>query len=348
MTGYRSEANSFPNKPNYKDLNMTLYPNQLDDRDMNLNMKGHVNVGEGKRADFVMAEYSNTTYDAIMAIQRALGPVPMVYKDAENVDELIETFTVANRITRIEAGLFDERYGGTGWQYVPGRPTLNNHSHTGKDGQPPQINLTKEVTGLLPKKNINLTQTDAGLTSSDIKVSKTDATTVAKALGDKLSKSKGGKVAGPTEFSGSLQSRFFKELSSENLTVATNCKLIADTTLTGQALASHATTKCTLVNQSLSSMHFGKYVAAVRLKVQKGTDLPAKTAIARFRIGSGQTQNLTAEEMGNNTYRMFYFVFDKTAKADALIVEKLATTQNATITIDNILIQPMHPSVLDR
>ncbi|OTO09318.1 hypothetical protein A5882_003651 [Enterococcus sp. 4E1_DIV0656] len=348
MAGYRSENGKFTNKQNYKDLSMTLYPNNLDSRDSNKNMKGHVNVGEGEVPDFVMAEYLNSLYDAVMSIQRALGVTPMVYTGATNTATIIENSSVSERIGRVENGLFDERYGGAGWVNNESRPTLKKHSHTGTNGQPPKISLTQEISGLLPKSNLNLTQSDTGLLASDIKLSKTDATTITNSLADKLSKSKGGVVKAALEAEGSFNSRYSREFSTDNMAINANCSQVSAPTLTGKVTKSHETLLSTLLNSSLNNVHLGKYVANIRFKVDKSSNLPITTPILRCRIGSSQAQQILANETVDGVYRNYYFVFDHTIKEESLIIEKLATTQSAAISIDNVLVQPMHPSVLDR
>lgn len=348
MAGYRSENGKFPNKPNHRDLSMTLYPNQLDTRDVNPNMKGFTNVGEGQIPDFVMAEYVNALSDAIMSMQRSMGKTPMVYFGAQNTTALIESGTMDSRMTRIEDGLFDERYGGKGWVNNESRPTLRYHSHTGLNGQPPKINLTQEVIDRLPKQNLNLDQTNAGLTGADIKMSQTDNATVAAGIYDKLSSSKGGTVSAPLTVTGYFQSRYSKEYSTDNLPVLTNALLESVPSLTGKALKSHDTSATILMNQSLSSLHLGKYVAIVRIKLSKDSSLNQDSNVARFRIGNGQAVNASASDFSNDTFRQFYYVFDHNVLNENIIIEKLQSTNMAAVSIDNILIQPMHPSVLDR
>ena len=75
---YRSENDKFSLKTNYTDLNLTLYPNTVDTRLNNTNMRGFVNIGDGALPDYVMAEYMNAAIDGVMALERALGATPMV------------------------------------------------------------------------------------------------------------------------------------------------------------------------------------------------------------------------------------------------------------------------------
>lgn len=349
MVDYRSENGKFNNKPNYKDLNMTLYPNQLDTRSNNSNMKGHVNVGEGHIPDFVMAEYVNSLYDGLMAIERALGITPMVHVGATDLPATIEGQTVASRINRIENGLFDERYGGEGWVYNESRPTLKNHSHTGKNGQPPQINLTQEVLGLLPKQNINLSQSANGLLATDIKVSTNNPNSIATSLNDKLSLNEGGVVLGPTTFNGLLNTRYQKEYCSENLKLYTGAYQYSDNTLTGIAISSHEKNQTTLVQEKLDTLHFGRYVACLRLRLDYNEDETSRQANAfRIRINGSQATLSKFAEFPNGSFRSYYYVFDHQSKEDSLILEKLSTTNRGYVSIDNLLIQPIHPSILDR
>ena len=176
---YRSEQDEIGNKKNYQDLNLTQYPNAIDSRKNNLNMRGFTNVGEGETPDYVMAEYVNAALDGVMAVERALGVTPMVPYDThtDNLNTVIEGGSVNSRITRIENGLFDERYGGSKWKYVSSRPTLSEHNHDGQDGHPGKIDLRDEVQSTIRKRHIDLT-IGTGLLGSDIFVSNQNAVKV--------------------------------------------------------------------------------------------------------------------------------------------------------------------------
>lgn len=348
---YRSEQNKITNKQNYTDLTLTQYPNALDTRSNNTNMRGFVNVGEGQIPDFVMAEYINAALDGLMAVEKALGTTPMVPFDAASstIPNLIETSNVSKRLARIENGLFDERYGGAGWRNVTNRPTLNNHNHDGQNGHPGKIHLVNEIEGKLLKGNLNLSLSN-GLTGADIYVSKTNPVFIDAAINDSLSKTKGGTVTGPVSFKKSHITRTTADFVAEELTGGSQGSLVTDTTATsGKALrASGAASTMTLVNLTAaerSHMLFNKYIVGIRVKLGSATD----SAVLRFTLGS-TTQTVLGSELTPGAYKQIYFVYEQNnaTKNSNLVIQKLSTTTNAVIDIDNLFIQPIHPAVLDR
>lgn len=346
---YRSEQNRIGNKQNYTDLNLTQYPNAIDTRTNNVNMRGFINVGEGEIPDYVMAEYVNSALDGVMAVERALGVTPMVPYDTPggNLNTVIEGNTVNDRITRIENGLFDERYGGTGWKYVSNRPTLSSHNHDGLNGHPGKIHLQNEVESLLRKRNIDLTL-GTGLLGSDIFVSNQNGIKIDAAIADSLSKSAGGVVSGPTAFTGPFSSRTRMDFLPNELT-RVSASLVSDNQATsGQALRiTNSSTTSTMFRVSAaekSHLVYGKYILGVRVKASSATS----GSVFRIRIGNS-IQNITGREIGTS-FKQIYFVFDQDAstKNQDILVQKLATSGNFTITTDSVIIEPIHPAVLDR
>lgn len=343
MANYRSEGNKFPNKENYKDLNLSLWPNTVDTRENNINMKGFTNIGEGKVPDYVMAEYVNSLIDAVMGIQRSLGTTPMVYESAENVKELIESYTVGKRLSRIESGLFDERYGGKGWTYTDTRPTLNNHSHTGTNGQPPKINLKNEVTSTLNKANINLTQTASGLLATDILMSTTDGNSISKSIEDKLSKSKGGVVQGDSEFKGLMQTTTTKHFNTSNLVLASGKKESDNQTASGYAIS--ATENKDMINQKIDNLEYGYYAVAFRLKAN--SSLSSNESVT-LRVGN-IVESLNSNDI-STSYKQFFVVLDINSSNKNVTISVIPSlkTSGHTILLDNIVINPTHPAILDR
>lgn len=347
---YRSEANRIANKQNYKDLNLTQYPNQTDNRTNNTNMRGFTNVGEGQIPDYVMAEYVNSALDGLMAVQRTLGVTPMVPYDTlpGNRNAVIEGQTVDSRLTRIEDGLFDERYGGEGWRFVPNRPTLSKHNHDGLNGHPGKINLVTEVTGLLPKQNINLTQKN-GLTGADLFVSPSNNWKIKDALDDALSKTSGGVVTGDVDFEGRFSSRTRMDFIADELTNFSQGGLMSDNQATsGRALAvsssSGVLNLLELTSDLKKQLVYGKYILSIRVKSSQAV----ASSLLRFQLGS--TQENVSGSLIDTSYKQLYFVFeqDATTKNQNLLIRKLATTNNVTLTIDSVFIEPIHPAVLDR
>ena len=349
MAGYRSENNKFPNKENYKDLNLSIWPNKIDTRDTNLNMKGFVNIGEGQVPDYVMAEFVNAALDGVMGLQRALGETPMVPFDAVPAQKItiVENETVDTRITRIEDGLFDERYGGKGWTNIPTRPTLNNHNHSGIKGQPPKINLTSEVSGKLPKINIDFSQA-TGMTGADVFLSNTDSTLISVAVNDRLSMKTGGVLNGDVVFNKLIQTSTTREWNNTNLVSNTNATKTTDNGAnTNSTLTSHATNLSVLLNSPLTNLFYGKYVLGIRVRSSSIAD----TDLMRVRLGSANIQIYKGIEFEKVIeYKMFYYVFDHTSasKDSNIVIEKLGTAVGMNVSLDSAFIQPIHPGTLDR
>lgn len=350
---YRSEANYIPNKQNYKDLKLTQYPNVLDTRSNNTNMRGFVNIGETQSVpDFVMAEYTNALGDAVRAVQRALGPIPMVYHGATSNErnQLIENFSVANRLTRIEDGLFDVRYGGEGWQNTPSRPVLNNHSHTGINGQPPRIHLVNEVTGLLRYQNIDLNY-QTGLTGAQISLSPSNSTKLHEVIADLLSKSQGGTVTGDTTFTGVVKTRTSIDATAQDVTNRGQSTLVSDhQTTSGRALSSTSTTAqrrlFTINGQEKNHLLFGRYVLGIRMK--KSTSRISAANILQVSLGSDS--EYFTEESVSNTYKTIHYIFEHNElnRNSNIDITKLSTNANEEIKIDSYYIVPIHPATLDR
>lgn len=360
MTGtkpYRSEANRIGNKQSYKDLIMTHYPDNLDKRDNNENMRGFVNVGETEAVpDYVMAEYVNAATDAIMAIERALGTKPMVYHGApsDQIQNIVNKNTVGDRLTRIENGLFDERYGGSGWTYVQNRPVLNSHRHDGGSGNPQKIRLVEDVEGLLQTRNINLNY-KTGLTGAQISLSNTNPTKIDETIADLLSKTQGGTITGDTHFRGIVSTRTTidataKDINSDHDSRA-NSTLKSDSQATvGQSLTSGYTkSRVRLVNipaKIKENLLLGKYALGIRAKIARGYSGSNKNTLRVW--SSGNDQNYTDVEIGAN-YETIFHVFDQNSgnQRSGIWIEKNQTENEVEVVIDYYYILPIHPATLD-
>ena len=346
---YRSEQNRIGNKKNYKDLNLTQYPNAIDSRTNNTNMRGFINVGEGEIPDYVMAEYVNSALDGVMAVERALGVTPMVPYDThvDSLNTVIEGGSVNARITRIENGLFDERYGGAGWKYVTNRPTLSSHNHDGRNGHPGKIHLRNEVESTIRKSHIDLT-IGTGLLGSDIFVSNQNAVKVDAAIADSLSKTAGGVVTGPVDFRNQFSSRTRMDFLPAELSRASGVLVSDNQATNGQAVRivgiSTTDTVFNVTSQQRAHLLYGKYILAVRVK----SSISSSATVLRIRVGNN-IQNIKGNEIGTD-FKQLYFVFDQDAstKGQHIQIQKLPTASSATLTFDSVMIEPIHPAVLDR
>lgn len=351
-TGYRSEANRFSNKKNYKQYNLSRYPNDLDTRKNNTNMRGFVNIGETAAVpDYVMAEYMNAAMDGIMSVERTLGTSPMVYDGAssEQIHDLIENFTVSDRISRIESGLFDIRYGGEGWEFVPDRPVLNNHRHDGKDGHPQKIRLTEDVEGLLPYRNINLNYS-TGLTGAHISLSPSNSAKLHTVIEDLLSKTQGGSVSGDVSFTGVVKTRTSIDATASDINNKGQSSLVSDNEATsGRSLTSKRTRNQVrmFVIEPIEKQHllYGRYVLGVQIKRKEGSENSRN--LLEFSLGSTKTFISTSDVPTN--YRTVHFVFEhnKETKENPLILNKLATSPDEEVIVDSYYIVPIHPATLD-
>lgn len=343
---YRSEANRIPNKQYYKDLNLTHYPAKLDTRANNTNMKGFVNVGEQAIPDYVMAEYVNAALDGVMALQRALGVNPMVSTRAktEEINNMIHNSTVSERIASIEGGDLDERYGGIGWKYVPGRPVLNNHNHDGLNGHPGKIHLQQEVESLLRKINIDLTLA-TGLTGSDIFISNTNATSIADSVADLLSKTHGGTVLEKVNFNRGIRSLTTIEMLSSQFFNHSSVSLFTDNGGSSrQAMRATGTSSATFHRESLNqTLMYGKYILGVRVKTNSQSNVP----VLRLTTGSQSSTFNASEFDAANRYQVLYHVFDYDAPMD-LTIAKIASSASIEVSVDNFFVHPIHPAVFDR
>jgi hypothetical protein len=357
----RSETNAVGNTK-FTDLNMTRYPLQIDSKDSanagyNINMKGFWSAGDthipaGKDPDYNMAEHVNSLADAVMAIQRVLGITPYVdYKGADKG-------TVSARISAAENkdAYYDARYGGSGWVAGTSGTILSHHHGGNAVGQSPQIDLTKEVSGLLPKANVDLAQA-TGITGSDLILSTKDSTKIADAIADKLSMKTGGTILGDVTLSAGFTSRVHREWTASDLTTGASVTDISTTD--GVARRYSGTAQATILSQAILNMLCGKYVLAVRLK----TSSLLSSEVARIsysdRNQSDSTKNQSrgflsikgTDFTAANEWQTFYMVFerenlDATAKGMLVLVAS-ATTTSVNVDFDCAFITPVHPAVFD-
>lgn len=335
----RSESNAIVGKTTYTELNLTNYPDSIDSRSNNKNMAGFENI-----KDYNYAEHINALADAVMALQRAIGAKP--YIDKDNINRT----TVSERILAMENKDYDSRYGGAGWDTSQ---TLVGHTHTGGPGHPSQVNLVSEVQGLLSKTNIDLSAS-TGLTGADILVSKTDSRQISEAINDKLSISQGGTINKSLEVKGGFQSRLYREWDASTRDAGT---LVTDyTAMTNQISRNVGTTACQFYNKAVYNLLYGKYVLAVRARVNSAvTEEVLHLRWYDFMSGEWNLKKnmyLKGTDFTPNKWQMFYLTFDHEGDAansySSFHVWKPVTTANVTVDIDCVYIMPTHPAVYDR
>ena len=357
----------------YSDLVLTAYPKYYDGREQktgyfkNLNLLRQTNLKH-----YNMAEHVNALQDAVMAIQRTLGvkaqlPAKPVDKDGNpitsetEINKILATNTVKDRIDALEKfdwyAVFDKRYGGPNWKFDKNsktNPTIEQHRHTGGgNGMPAKISLTQEVSGKLPKANLDLGDAATSLTGSDIRVVRSKATKISEALDDKISETTGGTIQQSATLinKGKTQTRTRAEYDYTD-GASGNTKVSDANTLLGMAMESPTTTANNLLWTTLNNLHHGRYVAMFRISSASlaNTNL---VELAAYDYSSGSnvaTKRITLkgtdfEEKGK--YKTFYMIFDHDGKT-RIRCRKLETTSSAKIRFDYCVVEPVHPAVFDR
>ncbi|MFE4029153.1 hypothetical protein ACFX4N_23650 [Priestia sp. YIM B13551] len=357
--------------PIYEDLVLTRFPENFDVREgtgANPNLIRWTNL-----KDYNMAEHVNALQDAVMAIQRALGeraqvPAKPTGSDGKPITDsnallnIAKTSTVKDRIDAIEThdwyADFDKRYGGPTWQFNDTdavNPTIQQHRHIGSaadPGMPEKIVLTQEVQGKLPKANIDLSNTSTGVTGKDILVEPTVSTKVSDALNDKIDEKTGGTIAKEATLTvlGKTNTRWTREFDYTDASTTGNTSVQDSNTLLNRAIESGTTAASDLMNTSLTGMHYGRYVAIVRLSA---ASLPSTGFIELSATNSNTNAiinkvTLTGSDFdGVNQYKTFYLIFNHDG-ATKLRVRKLSTTSSAKVRFDYAIVEPVHPAVFDR
>lgn len=337
----RSESNPIAGKQTYPDLNLTQYPDNIDSRANNANMKGFENL-----KDYNMAEHVNALEDAVMAIQRALGIKPFVNKDG------VSKNTVSARIVDLENRDYDPRYGGAGWI---ASQTLVGHTHTGTAGHPAQVNLASETQGVLPKSKLNFNAASDGITGADLALSTTDTRKIPDVVNDKLSVSQGGTIQKNLVVQGQLQTRFMKEYDADTAGGA----LITDySTMSNKARRAEGTGQVEFLWGDIPNLNYGKYVLGVRARVSA--------------LVNEEVLHLRMYNVYNDGYRLqnylyirgtdfdapwqwktFYLTFNNMSDRSATTgphthVWKCVTSSNIILDFDNAFIMPTHPAIYDK
>lgn len=335
----RSEANAVGNKK-FTDLNMSHYPDKFDSRDktnpgFNPNISGYENL-----KDYNMAEHVNALADAVMAIERILGINPHIDKDG------VDQGTVDGRIDTLESKNYDKRYGGPNWKPDTGN-TIEEHKHLGQVGGASKIDLTKEVQGLLPKNNINLTAN--GLTGADIRLTSENATSIEKSIVDKLSMSLGGEVKGNTLFSGKLNSMFDRTWLAED---ATGGSIITDyKTATNKARRVTGKVRTSVWKVKAPALQYGDYAICVRARVDN--PIPESLIEVSVTVG-GKTikDTIRADVFTSGQWKSMYPIMIVEGNGPNQVVEfeiaKLPTSADVTLDLDYLHIMPAHPGIFDK
>ena len=227
---------------------------------------------------------------------------------------------------------------------------MNNHRHTGANGQPPRIHLVNEVTSLLRYQNINLNY-QTGLTGAQISLSPSNPTKLHEVIEDLLSKSQGGTVTGDTHFTGVVRTRTRMDATAVDVVNNGQSTLISDNQATsGRALSSgnNMTQRriFTINGNEKNHLLYGRYVLGVRIKSSRNSN--ANTNLLRF--GVGLTSEMFLDTDVRTSYKTIHFIFEQnhTNKNSAIYLDKLSTSANIDVQVDSYYITPIHPATLDR
>lgn len=340
MAGTRSEGtpSGYPtigSKTKYPEYNLTRYPDALDNRDNNGNMKGFTNM-----VDYNMAEHVNALTDAVMVLQRILG----VGVEGTHAD-------VKTRFNVLDNHNHDSRYGGSGWS-AGGGQTLVGHTHNGAAGHPSQINLATEVQGKLNKSFLNLTS--SGLTGADVMMSSTTSTKISDAVNDKLSVSQGGTIEKDLTVKGRVSTRLSREWDVNDTENGT--KITDNSTLTNQAVRGSGTADVRFIHDGIKDLQYGKYVIGVRLKTSSKLSENVVYVQLYNSISGGWPLDSGLYIKGTdfdatNQWQMFYLsveVKGNTANSSpAIRIGKFATSSSVNIDFDHAYIMPITPAVFD-
>jgi hypothetical protein len=346
----------------YAELPMTRYPQNLDKRGSNdsggnQNLNLHANL-----VDYNMAEHVNALADAVMAIQKALGIAPQLatvvkdangntITDAATLLSMMQSKTVKSRLDTLEAKNFDTRYGGPTW--VDGEHnTIQEHKHTGSGHNPAKVDLQAEVQGKLPRANLDLTYNAAtGLTGANISINSTTNKSIDTVLNDKLSKSQGGTIDKDLEVDGKSWTRWGRDYDITDFTGDTGNDV---DTLSNQAIYKNTNTSHTFVSKKFDNMYYGRYVMIVRMKTDTLYDgsLIKLSTVAQTGDDAEYAVFKGTDFKAANTWQNFYLIFNHepntTSGQGQFSVQKYATSSNVKVSLDYVLLTPVHPAVFDR
>lgn len=334
--------------PLYPELPNTAYPGRIDIPAVNVNMDDRVNY-----RDYVEDIDFNTLRDAVLAIQKTLGEMPMgLFGTVKGRFEELEKFNT---------DFYDARYGGAGWKDIKDKdgnltaPTILGHRHDGKNN-PSQIELSTEVTGKLPKHNILLKGQNA-LTASDIYVD--GATTITTALNSKLNTS-GGTVTGNLsveqdfETKGKMQySSFFEANTSDFVPLEGTIVTLNDAwqraAIKNKTKGASGTDRLIgLCEVSCNHLRYGDYAAIFRIKIN-WDKTPSSSEVIELVAISNTTEKMSipASKLKNG-WNSLPLKFSHNYKSGNQVKLRINynPTQPCNIHCDGVVVTPMHTAVL--
>jgi hypothetical protein len=357
----------------WSDISLTNYPWNIDKRQSeidegsidpatgNIHFKLNINYEERDRltsanAFTVFANDINVLLDAVTGIQRTVGIMPQgAFDDVAARLTDTEAFVMKGQMIddHIPANL-DERYM-WGGPVPPDAALLSifKHKHSGGDANPSKIELSSEVAGLLGKSNMDLVSgTESMLTAGDMYMSTAMTQKISDAIGGKFDKT-GGEISGETNVSGN-----FSSLTSAEIDAYETLKVVGSNSsdigcYSGYSRKGISTDPSGLLLEKSIKLRYGKYVAAIRLRVGDNSSL---SYLGRITMSDGYASHvvdyIVPNHLRSTDYEMIYIEFDHKNRIGSpgkkdLKIEIDFYTGVTSLDIDSIVIQPVTTAVYD-
>ena len=335
----------------YNDLTLTNYPNAVDTKEgTNLADNADYAGGVPISSNYILAADSNTLRDAVLALQRFVGPLSGTLDGSETITEVLGSLSTG----QLDSSLLDIRYGGTGYGDLVTPPSILSHVHGSGVGNSPLINLASGVTGTLKVNQLLLDGTASSLKATDIPLALGNSLKISDALNDKLSLTNGGTISGSVVFTGGVATTCFAELECETFSSVTNT---TDTdTWSGKAgVIASATGGADVSCIGSTRLRYGTYGLILRAKVSANASISAivYVTISGFDVSGNNVTYASAPLTGTsfttaNVYQEFYIPFThtsaarKTAGLPNVRVNLFCKGTRPTISFDSIIITPIN------
>lgn len=337
----------------------TNYPASLDSTNTSIDAKGR----KFWRTDIVDFEDRTAITDPIAYIVlsndvKALQEAVFSMQETFGVMPQSTSGTVSARIAALEDYTdLDARYGGPTWRSIAegSRPTIMGHLHDGTATGASKIDLTQHVTGLLPKININADRT-TGLTGGDLYVDSATDKKITTAIGEKYDKT-GGSITGDCQITGRFNSNIYQEADAYAVKTSLGITVATPEAYSGTAVqAINNTTEAGTLITYIHTLRYGYYSLAVRMAVSAATSpLP----IATIKVYSDNTllvsediypNRFTAENVYEEQFVAFnhHYAGTVNSKNIKINIDWLNNINSgATLSLDSLVITPLHVSVYD-
>jgi hypothetical protein len=212
--------------------------------------------------------------------------------------------------------------------------------------------LELEAQGQLPRANMDLVyNSPTGLTGANIALNTEGNQTISTAFKDSLSKSAGGTVQKFSEFKGKMWTRWNRDYDVTDLT---GDEIADSDTLLNLCKYKNQTAAHTFISKQFDNMYYGRYVMIVRAKTSSRIDanLLKLATLAQTGDESEFAWFKGTDFKATNTWQNFYLILNHepntTSGTGQFFVQKGTTSEAVKVSIDYVLITPVHPAVFDR